>query len=1001
MAAERTITVRLRMAHEQYRRALAEASADTTRFAAHAKASLSSAGDMRQVGEQMTRTVTLPLLGLGVAAGKLGTDFAETFTRMTTLAGVAASEVDGLKDAILDLAGETGRGPQELAEGLYFASSAGLDTKTSLDLVSQAAKAAAVGLGSTSTIVDAVTSALGAYGTANLTASQAIDVLVAGAKIAKTEAAELAPQLGRLLPTAQALGVGFDQVVAGLGYLSTKSGDASLSATQLDGVLRKLLVPSEQGRKALEAVGLSADQLRNIVATGGLPAALDVLRTKFGGNSDALFQLFDDIQAFQGAQLLLADSTNQLGTAFEATKNSAGEASKAFGETASTDAFKMRQALAEAKVALIEFGEAVAPLVAAIAPLASAFFSAFGKLPDWLQSGVVGFVALLAVVGPIVSVVGTLAGNFRLLQAGATRAFDAMAVGAYNAAGSMGALSGAMAGITIVVTAATLEYQKQARAKAELAGYTRELTAALEAEAKGQVGAADAALFRQLQEKGAIDTAEKLGVTSRDLVQALRGNVEAQERMGRAIDANRGKVGGDEYRRFLLAIGRVGSAAIEAADNVEQAGRAAQQGVVGLDGASSSANLLGGALSTVASEADDAEERVKSLMATFDALYASAFDVLDAQVDYADALASVDSASRSAGGATRDMTSEQRALERATKDATRAQDELAEAEEALRVARQGPTDRDKKDAQLDVRDAQLGLAEAQRAVADAQKRVREERAKSKDGDVKGATLDLQRAQLQLERAQLRVKDAQAAQSEVLNSGAETSKRVRDAVDAVTAAQERLVDTQQRVADAEAELRREASTGGPVADRNRQIAQSLDRVTEAGQKVIDKMVEQKRPYQEVTAEIDAQMRKLDELISKYGDVNGKLKTRIDLLLIEKYLVGGVNVDPYRGTDAIFADLNRSLGLPGRATGGPVTAGRAYMVGEYGRPEVFIPGMSGTVAPLVSGGRYSAGARTVVVRPADVYVQIDRETVGRAVVVWSHELPGGADIAVRSS
>ena len=62
-----------------------------------------------------------------------------------------------------------------------------------------------------------------------------------------------------------------------------------------------------------------------------------------------------------------------------------------------------------------------------------------------------------------------------------------------------------------------------------------------------------------------------------------------------------------------------------------------------------------------------------------------------------------------------------------------------------------------------------------------------------------------------------MKDAQAAQSEVLNSGAETSKRVRDAVDAVTAAQERLVDTQQRVADAEAELRREASTGGPVAD----------------------------------------------------------------------------------------------------------------------------------------------------------------------------------------
>lgn len=36
----------------------------------------------------------------------------------------------------------------------------------------------------------------------------------------------------------------------------------------------------------------------------------------------------------------------------------------------------------------------------------------------------------------------------------------------------------------------------------------------------------------------------------------------------------------------------------------------------------------------------------------------------------------------------------------------------------------------------------------------------------------------------------------------------------------------------------------------------------------------------------------------------------------------------------------------LGLPGRATGGPVTAGRAYMVGERG-PEMFVPTAAGRV------------------------------------------------------
>ena len=40
------------------------------------------------------------------------------------------------------------------------------------------------------------------------------------------------------------------------------------------------------------------------------------------------------------------------------------------------------------------------------------------------------------------------------------------------------------------------------------------------------------------------------------------------------------------------------------------------------------------------------------------------------------------------------------------------------------------------------------------------------------------------------------------------------------------------------------------------------------------------------------------------------------------------------------------VGTSLGLPGRATGGPVAPGRGYMVGERG-PEVFVPTTSGRI------------------------------------------------------
>ena len=51
----------------------------------------------------------------------------------------------------------------------------------------------------------------------------------------------------------------------------------------------------------------------------------------------------------------------------------------------------------------------------------------------------------------------------------------------------------------------------------------------------------------------------------------------------------------------------------------------------------------------------------------------------------------------------------------------------------------------------------------------------------------------------------------------------------------------------------------------------------------------------------------------------------------------------------------------LGLPGRATGGPVSPGRGYLVGERG-PELFVPTSSGRVEPNQSG---SGAARNVKV------------------------------------
>lgn len=61
--------------------------------------------------------------------------------------------------------------------------------------------------------------------------------------------------------------------------------------------------------------------------------------------------------------------------------------------------------------------------------------------------------------------------------------------------------------------------------------------------------------------------------------------------------------------------------------------------------------------------------------------------------------------------------------------------------------------------------------------------------------------------------------------------------------------------------------------------------------------------------------------------------------------------------------IGQSLGALLGLPGRATGGPVSPGRAYMVGERG-PEIFLPTSSGRIETGGGDGGQGRGVNVAI-------------------------------------
>jgi phage-related minor tail protein len=94
-------------------------------------------------------------------------------------------------------------------------------------------------------------------------------------------------------------------------------------------------------------------------------------------------------------------------------------------------------------------------------------------------------------------------------------------------------------------------------------------------------------------------------------------------------------------------------------------------------------------------------------------------------------------------------------------------------------------------------------------------------------------------------------------------------------------------------------------------------------------------------------------------------------------------GGLGSGVIGGLSSLISGL---LGVPGRATGGPVSAGRPYLVGERG-PELFVPSSSGRVEHVAkaNGGR-DVRVAIAIQTPAPSDPQILRQSsrqVARAI------------------
>src|SRR5215207_2877703 len=322
---------------------------------------------MSRTGTVLTRRLSLPVAAAGGIATKMAFDYEESMTRVRTLTAASGQQVDRWSDEILDLAKETGRAPDDLARGLFFVASSGLELNKVMGAMPAIAKGAAIGLGDTETIAQLVTSAMNAYANSNLTAAQTMDTLIAGTGAGKLEATDLAASLGRVLPIASRLGVPLKGVVGAMEAMSMTGTDAETAATQTSAFFSQLIRKTPKGEKALKKVGLTYEGLVKQLGDKGI---LDVVKTidkAFKGDLFAMGEVFANIRALRTMLGLTGDQAKNVERVFKETTNSAGATKEAWAELSESDSFKLRKGIVAIQVAMIRLGEMVAPTVTRIA----------------------------------------------------------------------------------------------------------------------------------------------------------------------------------------------------------------------------------------------------------------------------------------------------------------------------------------------------------------------------------------------------------------------------------------------------------------------------------------------------------------------------------------------------------------------------------------------------------------------------------------------------------
>lgn len=401
------------------------------------------------LGRSMTLGLTVPIVAAGGAATSVAAGFDDAMSQVQGALGGASADMDGLRNLALQLGADTVFSATESAQAMVELAKGGLtEAQIKGGALAASMDLAAAGQLNLADAAATTVQMMGSFGLGAGDATRIANALAGAANASSADVSDLTQAMSQCSAQASLAGWSLEDTAAALALFADHGVKGSDAGTSLKTMLQRLAAPTDQAAEAIAAYGL------NIRDSNGrmkdISGIADELTGKLGGLSDAerdaALQTIFGSDASRAAAILMQSGSEGLAKYIAATNDATAAETMANAQKGELS-WALENMGGAVESASIAFGTALAPAITAVAGVIGNVAEAFASLPAGVQTGIAVVLALVAALGPLLMVIGSVVAALPAISEGFAVLGGALAIPLAPAAAVVAAIAAIAAAI--------------------------------------------------------------------------------------------------------------------------------------------------------------------------------------------------------------------------------------------------------------------------------------------------------------------------------------------------------------------------------------------------------------------------------------------------------------------------------------------------------------------------------------------------------------------------